>query len=75
MLILGGVALAYQASRVILKDYAQRSLVRANVATINLHAISGLLMAAAILGSSAIASVLGHQSDILFGEGDRLVAF
>ena len=51
LLILGGVPMAYQASRVILKEYAQRSLVRANVATIKLHAISGLLMALGILGT------------------------
>jgi len=59
LLILGGVPLAYQASRVILKEYAERSLVRANVATIKLHAISGFLMAAGILGSGAIAGLFG----------------
>lgn len=59
LLILGGVPLAYQASRVILKEYGERSLVRANVATIKLHAISGTLMAAGILGSGAIAGLLG----------------
>jgi 1,4-dihydroxy-2-naphthoate octaprenyltransferase len=51
LLILGGVPLAYQASRVILKEYAERSLVRANVATIKLHALSGFLMAAGIVGT------------------------
>ncbi|MEX2160416.1 MAG: UbiA family prenyltransferase [Anaerolineales bacterium] len=59
LLVLGGVPLAYQASRVILREYAQRSLVRANVTTIKLHAISGILMAAGILWSGAIARLLG----------------
>ncbi|MEX1247999.1 MAG: UbiA family prenyltransferase [Anaerolineales bacterium] len=59
LLILGGAPLAYRASRVILREYAQRSLVRANAATIKLHAISGTLMAAGILWSRAIAGWLG----------------
>lgn len=59
LLILGGAPLAYQASRVILKEYRERSLVRANVATIKLHSIAGLLMAAGILWSGAISELLG----------------
>jgi len=59
LLILAGAPLAYQASRVILREYAQRSLVRANVATIKLHALAGTLMAAGILWSRAIGSLLG----------------
>lgn len=59
LLILGGVPLAYQASRVIVREYAQRSLVRANVATIKLHAVSGILMAAGILFSGTIGNLLG----------------
>jgi 1,4-dihydroxy-2-naphthoate octaprenyltransferase len=54
LLILGGVPLAYQASGVILREYAERSLVRANVATIKLHAISGFLMAAGIFGTGLL---------------------
>jgi 1,4-dihydroxy-2-naphthoate octaprenyltransferase len=54
LLILGGLPLAYQASRVILREYAERSLVRANVTTIKLHAISGTLMAAGILGTKLL---------------------
>ncbi|HKY79629.1 MAG TPA: UbiA family prenyltransferase [Anaerolineales bacterium] len=59
LLILGGVPLAYQASRVILREYAQRSLMRANAATIKLHAVAGALMAAGILWSGAIGNLLG----------------
>lgn len=54
LLILGGLPMAYQASRVILREYAERSLVRANVTTIKLHAISGTLMAAGILGTKLL---------------------
>ncbi|MEX1143584.1 MAG: UbiA family prenyltransferase [Anaerolineales bacterium] len=59
LLILAGVPLAYRASRVILKEYAQRSLARANATTIKLHAVAGVLMAAGILWSGAISSLLG----------------
>lgn len=59
LLILAGAPMAYQASRVILREYAQRSLVRANVATIKLHAIAGMLMAAGILWSGTIVNLLG----------------
>ncbi|MEX1071264.1 MAG: UbiA family prenyltransferase [Anaerolineales bacterium] len=59
LLILGGAPLAIQASAVILREYGQRSLVRANVATIKLHAIAGLLMAVGILFSEPISRLLG----------------
>jgi len=59
LLIVAGVPLAYQASRVVLREYANRSLVRANVATIKLHALAGTLMAAGILWSGAISKTLG----------------
>jgi 1,4-dihydroxy-2-naphthoate octaprenyltransferase len=59
LLILGGAPLAIQASRVIVREYGQRSLVRANVATIKLHAIAGLLMAVGILFSEPISRLLG----------------
>ena len=59
LLILGGAPLAYQASRVIVNEYKERSLVRANVATIKLHSVAGLLMAAGILWSGAISGLLG----------------
>jgi 1,4-dihydroxy-2-naphthoate octaprenyltransferase len=59
LLILGGAPLAIQASGVILREYGQRSLVRANVATIKLHAIAGLLMAVGILFSEPISRLLG----------------
>ena len=59
LLILGGAPMAYQASRVILNEYAERSLVRANVATIQLHSLAGFLMAAGILFNGAILRLLG----------------
>lgn len=59
LLILGGAPLAIQASRVILREYKERSLVRANVTTIQLHAIAGLLMAAGIFWSESIGRLLG----------------
>lgn len=46
------------ASLVTLREYGERTLVRANVATIQLHTIAGLLMAAGILWSSQIAEIL-----------------
>jgi len=60
LLILGGAPLAFQASRVILSEYKQRSLVRANVATIKLHAIAGMLMAAGLFFSEPIAWLLSN---------------
>ncbi|MEX2144702.1 MAG: UbiA family prenyltransferase [Anaerolineales bacterium] len=59
LLIVAGVPLAYQASRVVLREYSERSLVRANAATIKLHAIAGFLMAGGILWSRAISNLLG----------------
>lgn len=59
LLILGGAPLAIYASRVIVREYARRTLVRANVATIQLHLVSGLLMAAGILFSGSLTRLLG----------------
>jgi 1,4-dihydroxy-2-naphthoate octaprenyltransferase len=59
LLILGGAPMAYSASRVLLREYAQRSLVRANVATIKLHAVAGFLMAIGLFFNGAILGVLG----------------
>ncbi|QYK50142.1 MAG: UbiA family prenyltransferase [Anaerolineales bacterium] len=59
LLILAAAPLAIQASRVILREYRERSLVRANVTTIQLHAIAGLLMAAGIFWSDSLARLLG----------------
>jgi 1,4-dihydroxy-2-naphthoate octaprenyltransferase len=59
LLILGGAPLAYQASRVIMNEYKERSLVRANVATIKLHSVAGLLMAAGIFFNGALMTLLG----------------
>ena len=59
LLILAGAPLAYQASRVLLNEYAERTLVRANATTIQLHAIAGLLMAAGLFWSEPITRLLG----------------
>jgi 1,4-dihydroxy-2-naphthoate octaprenyltransferase len=59
LLILGGAPLAISASRTILRDYKERSLVTANVATIKLHAIAGFLMAIGLFFSQPIARLLG----------------
>lgn len=59
LLILGGLPLAVYAVRILLREYDQRSLVRANSATIQLHLVSGLLLAAGLLFSEQIARVLG----------------
>ncbi len=59
LLILGGAPLAYIATRVTLRDYAKRQLVKANVATIELHAVAGFLMAAGLRWSEQIGRLLG----------------
>lgn len=59
LLLLGGLPLAIFASRVTLRDYAKRTLIRANVATIQLHALTGLLMAAGLFWSDQITQLLG----------------
>ena len=52
LFILGGIPLAIFASRILLREYDQRSLVRANAATIQLQLVSGLLMALGIFLSA-----------------------
>jgi 1,4-dihydroxy-2-naphthoate polyprenyltransferase len=49
MLILGAVPLAYYASRVMWHEYSERTLIRANVATIELHVLAGLLMVVGLI--------------------------
>jgi len=59
LLILGSAPLAIKACAVTLREYRERSLVRANAATIQLHALAGLLMAAGILWSESVSRLLG----------------
>ena len=59
LLFLGGLPLAISASRVLMREYAERTLVRANVATIKLQFVAGALMAAGLLWSDSILGVLG----------------
>ncbi len=48
--------LAIFAGVIVWRSYAERSLIRANVATIQLHALAGLLMAASIFAASFLLS-------------------
>ncbi len=59
LLILGGLPLAIYAGRIAVREYDQRTLVRANAATIQLHLVSGLLMAFGLLFSNQIARLFG----------------
>jgi 1,4-dihydroxy-2-naphthoate octaprenyltransferase len=59
LLILGGLPLAISASWVLMRHYNDRTLVRANVATIQLHAVAGLLLAAGTFWSSSLTALLG----------------
>ena len=59
LLILGAAPMAYNAARVLMAEYAERSLVRANASTIQLHMIGGLLMAVGLFFSDSISSILG----------------
>jgi 1,4-dihydroxy-2-naphthoate octaprenyltransferase len=59
LLILAGAPMAYKASRVLLNEYAERTLVRANASTITLHAVAGFLMAAGLFWSDSIGRLLG----------------
>ncbi len=58
-LILGGLPLAVQAVRVTLRHYADRSLVQANAATIQLHMLAGVLMTIGLLASNALRQFFG----------------
>jgi 1,4-dihydroxy-2-naphthoate octaprenyltransferase len=51
LLILASLPLAIYAARIALKEYDQRSLVRANVATIRLQLAFGLLLVVGLLVS------------------------
>jgi len=59
LIALGGLPLAVYASIVTLREYNQRSLVRANSATIQLHLLAGVLMALGVLFSVQISRFLG----------------
>ncbi|HRN51564.1 MAG TPA: UbiA family prenyltransferase [Anaerolineales bacterium] len=59
LLILVAAPLAIQTSRIIMREYRERSLARANATTIQLHAVAGLLMAAGIFWSDALSRLLG----------------
>ena len=50
------IPLAVFACVIVFRNYAKRSLIRANVATIQLHALAGLLMAASTFAASIFLS-------------------
>ena len=54
ILILGGLPLAWNATRIALREYDQRTLVRANAVTIQLQLVAGLLLAIGLLFSNQI---------------------
>ncbi len=54
LLVFAGLPLAFFAGRIALREYNQRTLVRANAATIQLHAIAGLLMFAGLMISTLV---------------------
>ena len=58
-LFLGSIPLAVYAARIILREYSSRTLVKANSATIQLHLLAGLLLAAGIFFSDQIMRLLG----------------
>jgi len=58
LLILGGIPLAFYASKILFLEYEERSLVKANSTTIQLHLLSGLLMTIGILFSVAISQFI-----------------
>ena len=57
LLILGSAPLAMYASRILMREYQERSLVRANSTTIQLHLLAGLLMTIGILFSVQISRI------------------
>ena len=60
LIALGGLPLAVHTSLITLREYNQRSLVRANSATIQLHLLAGVLMALGVLFSVQIGRFLGR---------------
>ena len=58
ILILGGLPLAWNAGRIALQEYDQRTLVRANAVTIQLQLIAGLLLAAGLLFSNQLSQLI-----------------
>jgi 1,4-dihydroxy-2-naphthoate octaprenyltransferase len=58
-LILAGLPLAVYTSVVIMREYGSRTLVRANSATIQLHLLAGLLMAAGMLWGERLLGLIG----------------
>jgi 1,4-dihydroxy-2-naphthoate polyprenyltransferase len=58
-LFLGSLPLAIYAARIIWREYSSRTLVKANSATIQLHLVGGLLLAAGIFFSDRILRLLG----------------
>lgn len=58
-LILAGLPLAAYTSVILMREYRSRTLVRANAATIQLHLLAGLLMAAGLLWGDRLLQLIG----------------
>jgi len=58
LLIIASIPLAVYAGRIAVKEYDQRSLIRANAATIQLHMAFGLLLVAGLLASQWVNRIL-----------------
>ena len=58
LLIIASIPLAVYAGRIAVREYDQRSLIRANAATIQLHLAFGLLLVVGLLGSQLANRIL-----------------
>lgn len=59
LLMLGGLPLAISAIDILFRHYADRTLIKANATTIQLHMLAGLLLAAGLFWNEAIHRLLG----------------
>lgn len=58
VLVLGALPLAMYATVILFRHYTDRALIKANAATIQLHMLSGLLLAAGLFWNSTISSII-----------------
>jgi 1,4-dihydroxy-2-naphthoate octaprenyltransferase len=58
LLMLGSLPLAVYATVFLFRHYADRTLVKANAATVQLHLLAGLLLAAGLFWSDAVSRIL-----------------
>jgi 1,4-dihydroxy-2-naphthoate octaprenyltransferase len=58
LLVLGGLPLGVYAAVVLFRHYADRSLIKANAATIQLHLLAGLLLVVGLMLSNSLSDLL-----------------